>query len=36
VMRLGDVLDVVVREAAPAATLAAVFGTPYSEKPAWP
>jgi hypothetical protein len=36
VMRLGDVLDVVVRSAEPAATLAAVFGTPYSEKPPWP
>lgn len=36
VMRLGDVLDVVVLSAEPAATLAAVFGTPYSEKPSWP
>jgi hypothetical protein len=36
VMRLGDVLDVVVHSTAPAATLAAVFGTPYSEKPPWP
>jgi hypothetical protein len=36
VMRLGDVVDVVVLSAEPAATLAAVFGTPYSEKPPWP
>jgi hypothetical protein len=36
VMRLSDVLDVVVLTAEPAATLAAVFGTPYSEKPPWP
>jgi hypothetical protein len=35
-MRLGDVLDVVVLSAEPAATLAAVFGMPYSEKPSWP
>ena len=36
VMRLGDVLDVVVHSSAPATALAAVFGTPYSEKPPWP
>lgn len=36
VMWLGDALDVVVQSAEPAATLAAVFGTPYSEKPPWP
>ena len=36
VMRLSDVLDVVVLSAEPAATLAAVFGKPYSEKPPWP
>ena len=35
-MWLGDVLDVVVLSAEPAATLAAVFGMPYSEKPSWP
>ena len=36
VMRLSDALDVVVLSAEPAAALAAVFGTPYSEKPPWP
>jgi len=36
VIRLGDVLDVVVRSEEPSAALAAVFGTPYSEKTPWP
>jgi hypothetical protein len=36
VMRLGDSLDVVVRTATPAASLAAVFGKPYSRKRQWP
>jgi len=36
VLRLGDVLDVVVRSEEPSAALAAVFGTPYSEKNPWP
>ena len=36
VMRLDDALDVVLRCEDPTASLAAVFGTPYSEKPAWP
>ena len=36
VLRSGDVLDVVVRSEEPSAALAAVFGTPYSEKNPWP
>jgi hypothetical protein len=36
VLRLGDVLDVVVRNEEPSAALEAVFGTPYSEKNPWP
>lgn len=33
---MGDRIDVVARTADPGATLAAVFGRPYSKKPAWP
>jgi hypothetical protein len=36
VMRLGDALDVVIRTEDPSASLAAVFGTPYSDKHPWP
>jgi hypothetical protein len=36
VMRLGDSLDVVVRADDARASLAAVFGTPYSNKTPWP
>ena len=36
VMRLGDSLDVIVRTDDPRASLAAVFGKPYSNKIAWP
>jgi hypothetical protein len=36
VLRSGDAIDVVVRSDDPSATLAAVFGTPYSRKPLWP
>jgi len=36
VLRLGDVLDVVVRSEEPSAALRAVFGTPYSRKNPWP
>jgi hypothetical protein len=36
VLMLGDSLDVVIRTSSPDAALAAVFGTPYSSKPAWP
>ena len=36
VMRLGDSLDVVVRAENADASLAVVFGTPYSQKRSWP
>jgi hypothetical protein len=35
-VRLSDSIDVVVRTDRPDAALTAAFGTPYSEKPAWP